>query len=200
MGQGAGTPTITHTSPGAKLKLTNLHSSAVQYNLALQTSYLYQAGTNFQTSSPMTFTTDGKGTYHGILSAEKTGEVVKNTNVMVVQKNTGSTSVGLVSYSSQSAKLNIASTGGTTAITLKGNKGSTAFDIFVDSVNVATVTSQSDGTLSLEGHMARPMCWRSRFRLAIRTLSRRRCLPVLRPMERPISRPVQSSIWHSARP
>jgi fibronectin type 3 domain-containing protein len=148
--KGMGTPTITHTSPGDKLKLTNLHSSAVQYNLAFQSANLYQAGTNFQTSSPMTFTTDGKGTYHGILSAEKTGEVIKNTNVMVAQHNTGSTSVSLVSYSSQSAKLNLASTGGTTAIVLKGMKANTAFDIFVDSAKVATVTSMADGTLSFE--------------------------------------------------
>jgi fibronectin type 3 domain-containing protein len=148
--KGAGTPSITNTANLDKFRLTNLRSAATQFNLAMSTQYLFHEGTNVQSSSPMTFTADGKGTFHGTITSEKTGDVIKNSNVMVAQHNTGSTSVSLVSYSSQSAKLNLASTGGTTAITLKGMKANTAFDIYVNSVKFTTITSQADGAMSFE--------------------------------------------------
>ncbi|MDD1755403.1 MAG: fibronectin type III domain-containing protein, partial [Methanomassiliicoccales archaeon] len=147
---GSGTPSIVCTSSIDKFKLTNLWSAATQFNLALNTAYLFQAGSNVQSSSPMTFTPDGKGTFHGTITAEKTGDVIVNSKVMVAQHNTGSTSVSLVTLSSQTAKFNVASTGGTTSMTLKGMQAGTAFDIFVDSVKQKTVTSTSDGSLSFE--------------------------------------------------
>jgi fibronectin type 3 domain-containing protein len=147
---GPGTASILCTSSVDKFKLTNLRSTATQFNLGLTTTNLFQEGSNVQSISPMTFTADGKGTFHGTITAEKTGEVIRNPNVLVVQHNTGSTSVGMVSMSPQEAKFNIASTGGSATITLKGMQPNTAFDITVDSAEVATMSSLGDGTLSFE--------------------------------------------------
>ncbi|MEM0449175.1 MAG: fibronectin type III domain-containing protein [Methanomassiliicoccales archaeon] len=148
--KGSGSPTITHSGSPNIFKLTNLRSSSTAFKIAFTTSNLYQSGSNVQTSGAMVFTTDGKGTYQGTIGAEKTGEIVKNNKVQVNQKGTGSIGVSLVSLSSSSAEMNLASTGGTTAFTLRGMQANTAFDIIVNGVVVNTVTSSADGTLSFE--------------------------------------------------
>jgi hypothetical protein len=146
--KGTGTPMITSTAAPSTFKLTNLLGSTRSFNLALASSYYYGAGINVQSTSSMTFTTDGKGTFHGSIAAEKTGEIVKNSNLMVQQKTSGTISVKLVSLTSTSAELNLAATGGSTTITMKGLKASSSFNIYVDGVLVSTLTSGSDGSLS----------------------------------------------------
>ena len=146
--KGTGTPMITSTAAPSTFKLTNLLGSTRSFNLAFASSYYYGAGTNVQSTSSMTFTTDGKGTFHGSIAAEKTGEIVKNSNLMVQQKTSGTISVKLVSLTSTSAELNLAATGGSTTITMKGLKASSSFNIYVDGVLVSTITSGSDGSLS----------------------------------------------------
>ena len=146
--KGTGTPTITSTTAPSTFKLTNLLGSTRSFNLAFASSYYYGAGSNVQSTSAMTFTTDGKGTFHGSIGAELTGNVVKNSNLMVQQKTSGTISVKLVSLTSTAAQLNLAATGGSTTITMKGMKASSSFNIYVDGVLVSTLTSGSDGSLS----------------------------------------------------
>ena len=146
--KGSGTPIITSTSPPDRFKLTNLRSSTTTFDMAFQSPAYYAAGTNVQKTSAMTYSTDGKGTYHGSIAAEKTGELVRNNNLQVQQQGSGTTSITLVTLNSNQAKINAGSTGGTTAMILKGMQASTQFDIVVNSAVVSTLKSGSDGTLA----------------------------------------------------
>jgi fibronectin type 3 domain-containing protein len=96
----------------------------------------------------MTYTTDGKGTFHGTIAAEKSGEVVRNGNLQIQQQSSGTASINLVTLNSKQAKINVAATGGTTAMILKGMQANTLFDVVVNSVVVSTASSGSDGTLA----------------------------------------------------
>jgi hypothetical protein len=143
-----GKATISSTTTPDKFKVTNLLASARAFDLSFASPYYYAAGTNVQTASAMTFSYDGKAVFHGSIAAEKTGEVLRNANLQVQQKTSGSVTVSLVTLTSTAAKLNLDSTGGSTTVVLKGLKASTAFKVLVDGVTVSTITSGSDGSLS----------------------------------------------------
>jgi hypothetical protein len=146
--RGAGHPKITSTADRGDYIFTNLNRSAVSFDLSIPTSYYYYAGTNTRTASPITYTPDGKATFHGTVDAEKTGRVTKNSNVQVTQQTTGSATVSLISIGNGQAQLSVGATGGTTAIKLKGFTGGQSYDIVVNSVVVAHVTAASDGSVS----------------------------------------------------
>jgi hypothetical protein len=147
--KGTGMAYISSTSAPSVFKLTNLLASTRSFDLSFTSSDYYSAGINVQATKGMTYTTDGKAVFHGSIGAEKTGEVTKNPNLKVKQTGSGSVTVSLVSFASTGAKVNLASTGGTTTMDFFGLKASTTFKVIIDGTQVTTVTSRSDGSLSL---------------------------------------------------
>lgn len=145
--KGTGTPAITSTTTPDKFKLTNLLATSRDFDVGFSSPYYYGAGTNVG-SAYETFTTDGKSVFHGSIASEKTGEVVKNANLQVQQKTSGSMKVSSVSLGTTAVKMSLASTGGSTTIIIKGLKASTSFSVLVNGAVVTTITSGSDGSLS----------------------------------------------------
>ena len=146
--RGAGHPKITSTADRGGYIFTNLNGGAVSFDLSIPTSYYYYAGTNTRTASPITYTPDGKATFHGTVDAEKTGRISKNSNVQITQQTTGTAKVSLISIGNGQAQLTIGATGGTTSIKLKGFTAGNSYDIIVNSVVVAQKTAASDGSVS----------------------------------------------------
>jgi hypothetical protein len=86
--------------------------------------------------------------FHGIVDAEKTGQIVKNSNVQITQQTTGTASVNVVSLGNGQAQLTVGATGGTTTIKLKGFTAGSSYDIIVNSVTVEKKTAASDGSVT----------------------------------------------------
>jgi len=145
---GNGKPTITSTTDQGGYIFTNLNASSKSFDISIPTSYYYSAGTNARVASPITYSIDGRAMFHGIVDAEKTGQIVKNSNVQITQQTAGTASVNVVSLGNGQAQLTVAATGGTTTIKLKGFTAGSSYDIIVNSVTVEKKTAASDGSVT----------------------------------------------------
>jgi hypothetical protein len=145
---GEGRPTITSTADQGGYIFTNLNASGKSFDLSIPTSYYYYAGTNARVASPITYSVDGRAMFHGIVDAEKTGQIVKNSNLQITQQTTGTASVNVISLGNGQAQLTVGATGGTTTIKLKGFTAGSGYDIIVNSVTVERKTAASDGSVT----------------------------------------------------
>jgi methionine-rich copper-binding protein CopC len=145
---GTGSPTISFTSPYDDYTITNLNASANTFNLVIPSSDYYMNGSNVQTMAPMTFGADGKGTFHGKILAEKTGEVTKRNDLKVVHTGVGAATVELLKLSSSSAELRIGATGGTTTVSIGGLIVGKTYEVYVNSVLVYSEIADSQGFIT----------------------------------------------------
>jgi len=144
--EGPGSPDITFSTNELEYILTNLYSSANVYDLIIPTHYYYRNGTNVASSSDMTFTST-TGTYHGSLAGEKTGTVVRDTNLSVDQS-AGSITVDLVSKNASTVHIDVGATSGPTSMTLRGLTPDHRYAIYVDSVYRQNKTADSLGDIT----------------------------------------------------
>ncbi|MDD1770608.1 MAG: fibronectin type III domain-containing protein [Methanomassiliicoccales archaeon] len=146
--KGAGNPAITFTSAQATYKLSNLWSASNSFSFSIPSSSYYQAGTNVVQSGGVVYSTDGRAKFSGTIGAEKTGSVVANPSLSVMQTSSGTATVTLQSIGSGTASLTVASTGGTTQLVLKGFTAGTSYNLKVNSVTVASAVAAADGSLT----------------------------------------------------
>jgi len=145
---GSGTPTVTFTALCNNYTITNLNGSANNFNFVIPSDYYYDAGVDAQKTTPMTFTTDGKGTFHGKVLAEKTGKVVKRSELRVNHAGSGSVAVNLLSSSSNGAELAIGANGGTTTISMGGLVAGQTYGVYINSQFAENKIADSQGFIT----------------------------------------------------
>jgi hypothetical protein len=91
--KGGNTATINAESMLSQYAITNLHSAQSSFSLVVPTDSYYQSGTDMSESAWMSYTADGKATFHGQVAAEKTGSVTARSDIAVKQLTTGTASV-----------------------------------------------------------------------------------------------------------
>lgn len=143
--KGAGAPIITFTTAYDRYRITNLRSSSTAFDFAIPSAYYYDAGNDVQRTAAMTFWSDGKGTFHGKVAAEKTGSVVKRNDLKVVHSVSGTATVLPLSITSTDARLTVNATGGTTTISVGGFTTGKSYVMQVDGSTVDSKTADAQG-------------------------------------------------------
>ncbi len=138
--------TINSEAMLSQYAITNLHSAQSTFNLVVPTDSYYQSGTDMGESAWMSYTADGKATFHGQVAAEKTGLVTARSDIGVKQLTSGTASVKQTAHSSTGATIQVSATGGSTEITVKSLTVGKTFDVLVNGVKANTLTA-SDGSI-----------------------------------------------------
>jgi fibronectin type 3 domain-containing protein len=145
--KGGAKATITESSNLASFTITNLHATSNDFDLRAPGGGYFAPGSGVTTLSPMTYTPDGYAKFSGRVDAEKTATVIRNENIQVYQRNSGSATVSLTSIG-PSADLMVHSTGGMTDITIKGFVPGKTYKILVNSIVVEQRTAATDGSIT----------------------------------------------------
>ncbi len=145
---GAGTASITLTEVPEVFTITDLWGTQNSFDLTMLTSNYFEAGANVGNSAPMTFYPDGSATFHGVIDAEKTGEVRMTQQLEVIQQQAGSVDVAMISCSADAVQLDVAASSGTTTIILHELEPQRSYDVVVNGQNEGNVISDENGTVS----------------------------------------------------
>ncbi len=144
--KGGNAATINSDSMLSQYAITNLHSAQSTFNLVVPTDSYYQSGTDMSQSAWMSYTSDGKATFHGQIAAEKTGFVTARSDISVKQLTSGTVSVDQTAHSLTGATIQVSATGGSTEITVKSLTAGKTFNVLVNGAVVSTLTA-TDGSI-----------------------------------------------------
>jgi methionine-rich copper-binding protein CopC len=144
---GSGSPSVTFLTAFDKYSITNLNSASNQFTFILPTAQLYEKGNNIDGNGQMTFFSNGKAVFQGVIGAEKTGHIVKRNDVFVYQQISGNATIHLIQKNSTYAKLNVSATGGTTMLKLAGYTPGQIYDIIINGQVVYKVSADSQGVV-----------------------------------------------------
>ena len=147
---GSGSPTISFTEEFGEYKLTNLHGSAISFELVLPGPGYYEAGPGITQTGDLIYRADGTVVFRGTIGAEATGTIVKRGDLAAYQYDGGEASAELVSRSADSVLMRATSTGGETRIWVGGLDADRDYDVIVDGEVVATLRSDDLGWVTFQ--------------------------------------------------